>query len=154
MTNEIKTVIGDDEPKALPAKGPKLKGNPSWRPMTEDLIGKAKGFGYRKVRFDNIAKRLSEGWQLVEAKDGEHTAVDGGNRVFGGKRADGLLGGVGFVYMRLPDEGIEARNQYYNQRAERQFTSIQADAQTQTGLVTHGDVKIDNRGTPVKQIIE
>lgn len=147
--NEVKTVIGEDEkPKA------KLKGNPSWRPASNDLIGKQKGFGYRQVRFDNIGKRLSEGWQLIDAKDGEHTAVDGGNRVFGGKRVDGLLGGVGFVYMRLPDEGIQQRTEYYNQRAERQIGSIEADAQKQTGMITHGDIKIDNRGAPVKQVIE
>lgn len=152
--SEIKTVIGetDEAPKA--SKPVKLKGNPSWRPASEELIGKAKGFGYRKVRFDQIGKKLSEGWQLIEAKDGEHTAVDGGNRVFGGKRIDGLLGGVGFIYMRLADDGVEARNEYYNQRAERQIRSIESDAQKQTGLITHGDVKIDNRGDPVKQVIE
>lgn len=152
--NEIRNVIGDDSeaPKAM--KPSKLKGNASWRPMSEELIGKAKGFGYRKVRFDNISKRLSEGWQLVDAKDGEHTAVDGGNRVFGGKRVDGLLGGVGFVYMRLPDDGIKERNEYYNTRAERQIGSIESDAQKQAGMVTHGEVKIDNRGAPVKQIID
>lgn len=151
--SEIKTVIGETvEPQVLPK--PRLKGNASWRPASEDLIGKAKGFGYRKVRFDQIGKRLSEGWQLIEAKNGEHTAVDGGNRVFGGKRIDGLLGGIGFIYMRLPNDGVQARNEHFNQRAERQIRSIEAEAQKQTGLITHGEVQIDNRGAPVKQIIE
>ena len=137
-----------------PAK--KLKGNASWRPATEDLIGKDKGFGYRKVRFDNVPKRLAEGWQLVDSANGEHVVVDGGNRVFGGKRVDQLMGGAGFIYMRLPDEGVKARNEYYNEKTERQIRSIIPDAQAQTGEagVRTAELKIEGGGRAVKQIIE
>jgi hypothetical protein len=137
------------------AKG-KLKGNPSWRPVTGDLLGKKPGFGYRKVRFDNVHKRLAEGWQLVEADDGQHVVVDGGNRVFGGKRVDSLAGGPGFIYMRLPDEGLAERNEFYGNHAERQIKSILPDAQRQTGEagLRATELRIEGKGRDVKQIIE
>lgn len=161
--SEVKTVIGPVEntpaPKTqakaeTPAK--KLKGNASWRPVTDDVVGKEKGWGYRKVRFDNVAKRQAEGWQLVDAQNGEHLAVDGGNRVFGGKRVDQLMGGPGFIYMRLPDDGVAARNEYYNEKTERQIRGIVPDAQNHTGEagLRATELKIEGGGRAVKQVIE
>jgi hypothetical protein len=146
---------------AAKAPAKKLKGNPSWRPATGDLVGKDKDFGYRKVRFDNVARRLAEGWQLVDSTDGAHTAVDGGNRVFGGKRVDSLLGGVGFVYMRLPQDGVDARNEYINGQTSRQKEGLLKQAERDVGLELHGGndssmkpgISITNN-RPVKQTIE
>lgn len=147
---------------AVVEKPKKLKGNASWRPVSEDLIGRQKGFDYRKVRFDNVNRLLKQGWELVENKDGDHTVVDGGNRIFGGKRIDGLAGGVGFVYMRLPDDGASARNEYRDTKAQRAISSLQSNAQRAVGIETHEGapgthakgVEITRGNVPIKQVID
>lgn len=150
------STIHDEGQSKVAAKAEKLKGNASWRPATDDMVDKDKGFAYRKVRFDNVNKMLAQGWQLVHSANGEHSVVDGGNRVFGGERVDRLKGGAGYIYMRLPEDGVKARNEYYNARTERQIDSIMSDAQTKAGDagLRNTTLTIQGGSRAVKQIIE
>jgi hypothetical protein len=129
------------------------KGNRSWSPPTGDVIQKEKGFGYRWTNPDEIPARLQEGWELVQAKDGQTTFMNGKDRVFGGVPLDTVVAKKNTVLMRMADELVEQRNAYYGKKAHMQANSIKAKAQELSdGGVTHGDVTMNGR--PVQTIIE
>lgn len=142
---------GVENPKTLTPTG--KKGNRSWTPPTGDVIEKEKGFGYRWTAETEIAGRLHEGWELVQAKPGQNTFQNGKDRIFGGVALDTVVARKNTVLMRMPDEMVAQRNDYYGKKAYAQKTSIkQKTKEYADGESLHGDIRSNDRS--VQTIID
>lgn len=131
---------------------PKKKGNKSWVPPTGEVLSKERGYGYRWVAEDKIPAHLQEGWDLVRAKAGETTFVNGKDKVFGGVPLDTVVARKNTVLMRMEDDLVKQRNAYWDKRAQRQRQSIKSKADELAGVATHGDIQVN--GKPVTTVID
>jgi hypothetical protein len=153
------TIIDEGAPSAKELVTPKTaakKGNRSWVPPVGEAIKKEDGFTYRWTGIDRIASFLQQGWELVMASKGETTFVNGRDKIFGGVSLDTVVAKSDKVLMRMPEDMVKQRNDFYAQRASRQRTSIKEKVEEFTGggVPLHGDVKAHDRTGPVRTIIE
>jgi len=135
------------------------KGTKSWSPSNlGDIIEKEPGFRYRRVRKDddNVAKKLEEGWQFVNAINGPKTqAIHPEGRPDEPHKITSTVEGRDWVAMRLDEETAQARDEFYNEKTARLEKRINTQTKQELykdGASIHGSITKERRG--VKTIIE
>ena len=110
----------DRTPRASKTRANKAARKPWSPPSLLDAPPAPEGFTHRWIRaevrgFDdrkNISARLREGWELVrkdEYPDFEAPILEGG-------RHEGVFGVGGLLLARIPNEIVEERKEYFEQR--------------------------------------
>lgn len=135
------------------------KGNPTWKPANvDDVFDKEDGFRYRKINKDqsNIAKKKAEGWEILSDVAGTQTTMEGGyGRINDGKPLTSVREGTDYVLGRLPEEIAKERDAFFNNKTDRQMSSLRKQATTDlggVGGVTHGSISMEKKG--VRTIIK
>lgn len=155
MTEAQEAIETNQEPTA-PKRGPKKKGNSTWKPAQKlEVRNKKKGFRYRWCDKDpaNIQKKLAEGW-VVATKDSGTKADHVVPGVTGdGKAPTSVTEYRESVLMVLPEEVAQARDRFFQEQTDKQTTGLkdrlQADldqsADTEGGFRTraHGKLVIE-----------
>lgn len=102
----------------------------SWKPPSLLPTPDAQdGYKFRWVRVGsrgqpdnkNVSSRLREGWEPVNAKD--HPELHIASDSHGARFPDGVEIG-GLLLCKTSAENVDARNEYYNTRAQQQMTSV------------------------------
>lgn len=147
---------------ASEAKPVKKKGRASWkRAGLNEFYDKDPNFVYRMIRKDpdNVATKLTEGWELCSDLTGKNTKYKEPGRINDGKPLTSVREGKDWILGKLPRELPEggqdylARTEMINKENARRISGLTAHFKKEAakeGADTHGSITISSRtGTQV-----
>lgn len=145
MNEEVKR--GPGRPKQEAFK----KGNSSWKPASvTEVMDKEDGYRYRwsNKAGDNLAKKKAEGWETVQAGEGDSARPISPNRIDGGAQMTSVYEKHDLILQRIPEELALERDNFYNNETERRTSGLTAHVKKEIGKEgahTHGDITISSR---------
>lgn len=155
MSIEAKTGKPGRPPKHNSSIGMK-KGKPVWQPASVlDVVGKEEGFRYRWANKapDNLAKKRQEGWETVSGLSNDQASHVDSGRMHDGKQLTSIYEKHDVVLMRIPEELAESRDEFINQKTQRQTQGLTAHLKKEIrdkggNAPVHGEITISSlRGT-------
>jgi len=129
---------------ALEVKKEKKKGSVSWRPSS--ILGipthlKDPNYRYRwcdKDKLGNIRKKESEGWEIDKVLSRKMTSLN--TTINDGSPLDGATTMRELIVMKMPVEMAEARNKYYEDRANGSMEEMNEQFKRDTGGKGYGEI--------------
>jgi len=122
------------------------KGRKSWKPANLiDIHGKEDGFRYRILSKDsqNLAKKLAEGWELVNNISESGETNEAPKPITGGSSLTSVREGHDWVLARIPEEDAKLRDEYYQQLTDRRTRAITKDLKNKVleeNTTAHGSI--------------
>ena len=110
--------------------------NKPWTPPSSlDAPPAPKGFKHRWIRTEslgfmdtgNVSKKLREGWVFVRAEEVKNQLGDHDYPVVREGQYQGLIGVGGLVLARIPEEIVESRKQYFENKTADQVKAVDQD---------------------------
>ena len=74
-----------------------------------------------------MSKKLREGWEFVRAEEIKNTLGDHDYPVIQKGQYQGLIGVGGLVLARIPEETVEQRKQYFQNKTADQVKAVDQD---------------------------
>jgi len=110
--------------------------NKPWTPPSSlDAPPAPKGYVHRWIRTEfmgqedtgNVSKKLREGWEFVRAEEIKNNLGDHDYPVIRKGQYQGLIGVGGLVLARIPEEIVEQRKQYFQNKTADQVKAVDND---------------------------
>ncbi len=107
-----------------------------WMPPSSlDAPPAPKGFKHRWIRTEtmgqedtgNVSKKLREGWEFVRAEEIKSQIGQHDYPVISDGKYQGLIGVGGLVLARIPEEIVEQRKNYYQNKTKNQQEAVDND---------------------------
>ena len=107
-----------------------------WMPPSSlDAPPAPKGFKHRWIRTEtmgqedtgNVSKKLREGWEFVRAEEIKNQIGEHDYPVISDGKYQGLIGVGGLVLARIPEEVVEQRKDYFNNKTKTQIEAVDND---------------------------
>ena len=107
-----------------------------WMPPSSlDAPPAPKGFKHRWIRTEtmgqddtgNVSKKLREGWEFVRAEEIKSQIGEHDYPVINDGKYQGLIGVGGLVLARIPEEVVEQRKDYFNNKTKTQIEAVDND---------------------------
>ncbi len=107
-----------------------------WMPPSSlDAPPAPKGFKHRWIRTEtmgqedtgNVSKKLREGWEFVRAEEIKSQIGQPDYPVISDGKYQGLIGVGGLVLARIPEEIVEQRKNYYQNKTKNQQEAVDND---------------------------
>ena len=107
-----------------------------WMPPSSlDAPPAPKGFKHRWIRTEtmgqddtgNVSKKLREGWEFVRAEEIKNQIGEHDYPVISAGKYQGLIGVGGLVLARIPEEVVEQRKDYFNNKTRTQIEAVDND---------------------------
>ena len=107
-----------------------------WMPPSSlDAPPAPQGFVHRWIRTElmgqedtgNVSKKLREGWEFVRAEEIKNKLGDHSYPVIQRGQYQGLIGVGGLVLARIPEEIVEQRKQYFQNKTADQVKAVDQD---------------------------
>ena len=108
----------------------------AWTPPSSlDAPPAPKGFKHRWIRTEtmgqedtgNVSKKLREGWEFVRAEEIKSQIGQHDYPVISDGKYQGLIGVGGLVLARIPEEIVEQRKNYYQNKTKNQQEAVDND---------------------------
>lgn len=142
--------------KSIEQKPEMKKGRSSWKPASLNVLNdKEDGYRYRLIRKDpnNIAKKKSEGWEVLSGVNGGKTSHESAGRMNDASQITSVVEGNDWIAARMPEEIAKERDAYFNDMNRKRvmgLTSHIKDNMARDGAPIHGNVEISSRkGTQI-----
>ena len=112
-----------------------LRNKPWTPPSSLDAPPAPQGFVHRWIRTElmgqedtgNVSKKLREGWEFVRSEEVKNTLGDHDYPVIRQGQYQGLIGVGGLVLARIPEEVVEQRKDYFNNKTRTQIEAVDND---------------------------
>lgn len=133
-----------------PAEQPK-KGRSSWKPASvTDVVNKEPGYRYRWANkgSDNIITKETEGWEKVSSLTADQATPTDTGRIDDGQSLSSVYEKKDVVLMRIPEETAQERDAYFQEKSDRQISSLTAHVKKEInkgGAPAHGNITISSR---------
>ena len=75
----------------------------------------------------NVSKKLREGWEFVRAEEIKNQIGEHDYPVISDGKYQGLIGVGGLVLARIPEEVVEQRKDYFNNKTKTQIEAVDND---------------------------
>ena len=75
----------------------------------------------------NVSKKLREGWEFVRSEEIKNQLGDHDYPIIQSGRFKGLIGVGGLVLARIPEEIVESRKQYFENKTADQVKAVDQD---------------------------
>ena len=107
-----------------------------WMPPSSlDAPPAPKGFKHRWIRTEtmgqddtgNVSKKLREGWEFVRAEEIKNQIGQNDYPVISDGKYQGLIGVGGLVLARIPEEIVEQRKNYFQNKTKNQQEAVDND---------------------------
>jgi len=107
-----------------------------WMPPSSlDAPPAPKGFKHRWIRTEtmgqddtgNVSKKLREGWEFVRAEEIKNQIGEHDYPVISDGKYQGLIGVGGLVLARIPEEIVEQRKNYFQNKTKNQQEAVDND---------------------------
>lgn len=107
-----------------------------WMPPSSlDAPPAPKGFKHRWIRTEtmgqddtgNVSKKLREGWEFVRAEEIKSQIGQHDYPVISDGKYQGLIGVGGLVLARIPEEIVEQRKNYFQNKTKNQQEAVDND---------------------------
>ena len=107
-----------------------------WMPPSSlDAPPAPKGFKHRWIRTEtmgqedtgNVSKKLREGWEFVRAEEIKSQIGEHDYPIISDGKYQGLIGVGGLVLARIPEEVVEQRKDYFNNKTKTQIEAVDND---------------------------
>ena len=107
-----------------------------WMPPSSlDAHPAPKGFKHRWIRTEtmgqddtgNVSKKLREGWEFVRAEEIKNQIGEHDYPIISDGKYQGLIGVGGLVLARIPEEVVEQRKDYFNNKTRTQIEAVDND---------------------------
>ena len=107
-----------------------------WMPPSSlDAPPAPKGFKHRWIRTEtmgqddtgNVSKKLREGWEFVRAEEIKNQIGEHDYPIISDGKYQGLIGVGGLVLARIPEEVVEQRKDYFNNKTKTQIEAVDND---------------------------
>ena len=107
-----------------------------WMPPSSlDAPPAPKGFKHRWIRTEtmgqddtgNVSKKLREGWEFVRAEEIKSQIGEHDYPIISDGKYQGLIGVGGLVLARIPEEIVEQRNNYFQNKTKNQQEAVDND---------------------------
>ena len=107
-----------------------------WMPPSSlDAPPAPKGYKHRWIRTEtmgqddtgNVSKKLREGWEFVRAEEIKSQIGEHDYPVINDGKYQGLIGVGGLVLARIPEEVVEQRKDYFNNKTRTQIEAVDND---------------------------
>lgn len=112
-----------------------LRNKPWTPPSSLDAPPAPKGFKHRWIRTEfmgqedtgNVSKKLREGWEFVRSEEVKSQVGEHDYPIIQSGRFKGLIGVGGLVLARIPEEIVESRKQYFENKTADQVKAVDQD---------------------------
>ena len=107
-----------------------------WMPPSSlDAPPAPNGYKHRWIRTEtmgqddtgNVSKKLREGWEFVRAEEIKNQIGEHDYPVISDGKYQGLIGVGGLVLARIPEEVVEQRKDYFNNKTKTQIEAVDND---------------------------
>ena len=107
-----------------------------WMPPSSlDAPPAPKGFKHRWIRTEtmgqddtgNVSKKLREGWEFVRAEEIKNQICEHDYPIISDGKYQGLIGVGGLVLARIPEEVVEQRKDYFNNKTKTKIEAVDND---------------------------
>ena len=107
-----------------------------WMPPSSlDAPPAPKGFKHRWIRTEtmgqddtgNVSKKLREGWEFVRAEEIKNQIGEHDYPIISDGKYQGLIGVGGLVLARIPEEIVEQRKDYFQNKTKTQQEAVDND---------------------------
>jgi hypothetical protein len=75
----------------------------------------------------NVSKKLREGWEFVRAEEIKSQIGEHDYPIISDGKYQGLIGVGGLVLARIPEEVVEQRKDYFNNKTKTQIEAVDND---------------------------
>jgi hypothetical protein len=75
----------------------------------------------------NVSKKLREGWEFVRAEEIKNQIGEHDYPIISDGKYQGLIGVGGLVLARIPEEVVEQRKDYFNNKTKTQIEAVDND---------------------------
>ena len=107
-----------------------------WMPPSSlDAPPAPKGFKHRWIRTEtmgqddtgNVSKKLREGWEFVRAEEIKNQIGEHDYPIISDGKYQGLIGVGGLVLARIPEEIVDQRKNYFQNKTKNQQEAVDND---------------------------
>ena len=107
-----------------------------WMPPSSlDAPPAPNGYKHRWIRTEtmgqddtgNVSKKLREGWEFVRAEEIKSQIGEHDYPIISDGKYQGLIGVGGLVLARIPEEVVEQRKDYFNNKTKTQIEAVDND---------------------------